>query len=149
MKIINRRAVYDYEILEKLEAGIALTGSEVKSIKTGHLDLNEAFIKIKEGEAWLFNAHIYPYKFAFLKEEYDPRRPRKLLLHKKEILKLAQKTASSGLTIIPLSCYTKNGKIKLEIALAKGRKKYQKKELLKKREVEKEIEESLRKDKWG
>jgi len=138
MKIINRRAPYDYQLLEKFEAGIVLSGPEVKSVKAGHLHLEEAFCQVKNGELWLFNAHIHPYKFADLRN-YDPRRARKLLLHKKEILKLAQHFSQKGLTIIPVSCYTKGNKIKLEIALAKGKKKYEKKETIKKRDIEREI----------
>ncbi len=117
-KIINRRASFDYQILAKFEVGVVLNGAEVKSIKNGHLKLEEAFIRLKDHEAWLFNAHIHPYSFAANKEE-DPRRARKLLLHKKELLKLKQETTQKDLTIVPLSCYTKHNKIKLEIALAK------------------------------
>lgn len=144
MKIFNRRASYDYQILEKFEAGIVLTGSEVKSVKAGHLHLEEAFCQVKNGELWLFNAHIHPYKFADTRN-CDPRRTRKLLLHKKEILKLAQYSSQKGLTIIPVSCYTKNNKIKLEIALAKGKKKYEKKTKIKERDLERETKENVRK----
>jgi len=138
MKIINRRASYNYQLLEKFESGIALTGPEVKSVKAGHLHLEEAFCQVKNGEVWLFNAHIHPYKFADIRD-YDPRRARKLLLHKNEILKLAQYFSQKGLTIVPVSCYTKGNKIKLEIALAKGKKKYEKREAIKKRDLEREI----------
>lgn len=142
-KIFNRRASYDYQLLEKFEAGIVLTGPEVKSVKASYLHLEEAFVQIRDGEAWLFNAHIHPYKFAD-NRDYDPRRPRKLLLHKNELLKLAQETAQRGLTIIPLSCYTRANRIKLEIALAKGKKKYEKREAIKKREIEREIGREIR-----
>jgi len=138
MKIINRRASYDYRLLEKFEAGIVLSGPEVKSVKAGHFHLEEAFCQVKNGELWLFNAHIHPYNFADT-QDYDPRRARKLLLHKKEILKLAQYSLQKGLTIIPVFCYTKGNKIKLEIALAKGKKKYEKREAIKKRDLEREI----------
>ena len=138
MRIINRRASYDYQLLEKFEAGIALSGPEVKSVKAGHFHLEEAFCQVKNGELWLFNAHIHPYKFADTRD-YNPRRARKLLLHKNEILKLAQYSLQKGLTIIPVSCYTKGNKIKLEIALAKGKKKYEKREAIKKRDLEREI----------
>jgi len=143
MRIVNRRAAYDYRLLEKFEAGIVLSGPEVKSIKAGHLHLEEAFCQIKNGEVWLFNAHIHPYKFADV-QNYDPRRTRKLLLHKKEILKLAQYSSQKGLTIVPISCYTKGNKIKLEIALAKGKKKYEKKTKIKERDLEREQEERLK-----
>lgn len=137
-KIINRRARFDYQILTKFEVGVVLNGGEVKSIKAGHLKLEEAFIRLKDHEAWLFNAHIHPYSFAANKEE-DPRRARKLLLHKKELLKLKQEATQKGLTIVPLSCYTRHNKIKLEIALAKGKKKYEKRESLKKKDWQKEL----------
>jgi len=137
-KIINRRAPYDYQFLEKFEAGIVLNGPEVKSVRAGHLHLEEAFCQVKNGEVWLFNAHVNPYKFAD-NRNYDPRRARKLLLHKNEMLKLAQYSSQKGLTIVPVSCYTKGNRIKLEIALAKGKKKYEKREVIKKRDLEREI----------
>ena len=141
MRIFNRRARYDYQLLEKFEAGIALTGPEVKSVKNGHLHLEEAFGRFINGELWLVNAHIHPYRFAD-NREYDPRRSRKLLLHRNELLKLAHESKHRGLTIVPVSCYTKGNKIKLEIALAKGKKKYEKKEAIKKRDIEREIRNS-------
>lgn len=138
MKIINRRAKYDYNLLEKFEAGIALTGPEVKSIRSGRLDLAQSFVRLIDGEVWLINAHIHPYPFAD-NRDYDSRRRRKLLLHKKEILKIQQRIKEKGLTLVPVSCYTKGDKIKLEIALAKGKKKYEKREAIKKRDLEREI----------
>jgi len=137
-KITNRRAIFDYQILEKFEVGIILNGAEVKSVKNGHLKLEEAFIRLKDHEAWLFNAHIHPYSFASDKNE-DPHRPRKLLLHKKELLKLKEQTTQKGLTLVPLSCYTRHNKIKLEIAIAKGKKKYEKREALKKKDWKREL----------
>jgi SsrA-binding protein len=136
-KIINRRASFDYQILEKFEAGIVLNGAEVKSVKNGHLKLEDAFIRLKDHEAWLFNAHIHPYSFA--SDLQDPCRARKLLLKKKELLKLKQETTQKGLTLIPLSCYTRHNKIKLEIALAKGKKKYEKREAIRKKDWKLEI----------
>ncbi|PJC27866.1 SsrA-binding protein [Candidatus Shapirobacteria bacterium CG_4_9_14_0_2_um_filter_39_11] len=143
MRIFNRRARYDYNLLEKFEAGIALSGAEVKSVKAGHIRLEEAFVQIKNGQAWLVNAHIHPYPFAD-NRNYDSRRTRKLLLHKNELLKLAQQTSRQSLTIVPISCYTKNRNIKLEMALAKGKKKYEKREAIKKRDIEREIREKLK-----
>lgn len=137
-KIINRRAAFDYQLLENFEVGVVLNGGEVKSIKNGHLKLEEAFISLKDHEAWLFNAHIHPYSFSTNKNE-DPRRPRKLLLHKNELLKLKQQTEQKGLTLVPVSCYTKHNKIKLEIALAKGKKKYEKRESIKKKDWKREL----------
>lgn len=142
MRIVNRRAYHDYQIFERFEAGIHLTGPEVKSVKGGHMSLEGAFGKIVGSEAYLLNAQVHPYPHARL-ENYDLRRTRKLLLHKKEIIALKSKLAS-GLTLVPLSCYTSKGLVKLELALARGKKKYEKREALKKRDLEKELEEELR-----
>lgn len=142
-KIINRRARYDYHLLEKFEAGVALTGAEVKSVKAGKMSLSESFVKIIDGEAWLLNAYINPYPFAD-NRDYDSRRTRKLLLHKNELLKLTQQTKEKGLTIVPVSCYTKGRQIKLEIALARGKKKADKREAKRKKAIEREIEQALK-----
>ena len=143
MKVINRRARRDYELLEKLEAGISLSGPEVKSVKEGKIRLEEAFVRIRDGEAWLYNARIHPYRFADTKE-LDASRPRRLLLHKKEILALSQKIKQKRLTIVPVACYTRGRTVKLEIALARGKKKYEKRQALKKKDIEREIEQELR-----
>lgn len=144
MKIVNRKARFNYEFLEKSEAGIALLGSEVKSVKKGQLSLDEAFIRIDpKKEAWLINAHIHPYQFADNKN-YDPLRSRKLLLHKQEILALLKKIEGKNLTIVPISCYTRQGKIKVELALAKGKKLWQKKEKIKKQDLERDLERELK-----
>lgn len=143
MKITNRRAYHDYHILEKLEAGIHLTGPEVKSVKGGHMSLEGAFVRIIGSEAYLVNAQIFPYPHARL-ENYDPRRTRKLLLHKKEIIALKTKINQQDLTLVPLSCYNKQGFLKLEIALARGKRKYEKREALKRKDLEREMEEELR-----
>lgn len=142
-KITNRRARYDYHLLEKFEAGIALTGAEVKSARAGKMSLSESFVKIIDGEAWLLNAYINPYPFAD-NRDYDPRRTRKLLLHKNELLKLTQQTKEKGLTIVPVSCYTKGRQIKLAIALARGKKKHDKREAKKKKAIEREIQQTLK-----
>lgn len=143
MKITNRRASHDYEILEKFEAGISLLGPEVKSVREGKMSLDESFVKVKDGQAYLFNAHIHPYRFADT-TELDPKRTRKLLLHKKELLSLETKMRQGNLTIVPISCYTKGRNIKLELALAKGKKIYQKKEALKRKDIQREIESELK-----
>ncbi|OGV89607.1 SsrA-binding protein [Microgenomates group bacterium RBG_19FT_COMBO_39_10] len=143
MKVVNRRARYDYSLLEKFEVGIALTGPEVKSVKASKLSLNEGFVKMIGGEAWLLNAYINPYPYAD-NRDYDPKRNRKLLLHKNELLKLSQQTKEKNLTIVPVSCYTKGRKIKLEIALARGKKKYDKREVKKRQAIEREIEQTLK-----
>jgi SsrA-binding protein len=139
MKILNRQAGHRYQLLEKFEAGIVLTGPEVKSVRQGHLQLSESFVRIKDGEAWLFNAHIHPYSFSDKQKELDPQRARKLLLHKKELLKLKQATEQKGLTLVPVSCYTKHHKIKLEIAIAKGKREHEKREAIKKKDWRREL----------
>lgn len=138
MKISNRRAYHDYNILETFEAGINLTGAEVKSIKGERMSLEGSFIKIMGSEIYLVNAQIYPYPYA-RPEGYDPKRSRKLLLHKKEIISLKTKLASTGLTIVPIECYNSHGFIKLKIGLAKGKKEYEKREKIKKRDMERDI----------
>jgi len=136
-KIINRRAKFDYQFFKRLETGIALTGAEVKSVKAGHIKLAGSFVRIHNGEIWLHNAYISPYAYAD-NRDYEPSRARKLLLHKKELINLEQQIKEKNLTIIPISCYTKHRRIKLEIALARGKKKYEKREAIKKRDLEKE-----------
>lgn len=142
---VNKKAFFDYEILENFEAGIILTGQEVKSIKTGHISLTGAYILIKDNEAWLFGAHVPPYKMAGPLPSYEPNRKRKLLLKKQELQTLAGKIKQKDLTLVPLKVYTKRGKIKLEFGLVRGKKKYEKREIIKKREVEKKIKEILKK----
>ena len=119
----NKRATFDYEILEKIEGGMVLTGNEVKSIRTGHARLGAAFVTFHHGEAVLTNAHIAPYRYAVSDPHYVPTRARKILLHQKQVLYLQQKSREAGLTIVPLSLYTKGRHIKIAIALAKGKKK--------------------------
>jgi len=142
MRIINRRARYDYHLLEKVEVGIVLTGAEVKSVKENKIKLEESFVRLRDDGPWLVNAHIPPYRHARNKD-YKPTRSRRLLLHKKEILSLAKKIEGKGLTLVPVSCYTKKGKIKLEIALARGKKKWDKREAIKRRDLEREVKREL------
>jgi SsrA-binding protein len=143
MKIINRKARFDYQILDTIEAGIQLTGPEVKSIKGGRAKLEGSFVKIIDGEVFLVNASISPYRFA-RQEGYDPNRSRKLLLHKRQIISLETKMHGSNLTLIPLSCYTKRGVVKVQIGLAKGKRKYEKKQAKKRRDLEREVERELK-----
>ena len=138
VKIINRRATFDYEILERLEAGIALSGAEVKSIRGGRMSLEGSFVRIQGGEAWLYNAYVNPYSFAS-DPDYDPKRSRKLLLHRHELFKIEQKIKEKGLTVVPIACYNKHGKIKLEIGLARGKKQYEKRDLLRRKDLDREI----------
>ena len=143
MKIVNRRAHHKYQILDRFEAGIKLTGPEVKSIKGGRMKLDRAFVKIQGSEAYLVNAHVPPYPFA-RQENYSPTRSRKLLLHKKEIIALKSKMEQKNLTIVPLSCYTKRNFIKFELALAKGKKHWEKREAKKRRDIDREVERELK-----
>ncbi len=136
----NRRAKHDYWILDTLEAGIALQGSEIKSIRAGKISLAQSYVAIKDGkEAWLLSAHIAPYDEAS-RFNHDPTRPRKLLLHKVEIQRLWNMTRQKGVTIIPLRVYLRDGLAKVEIAAVKGKKLYDKRADIAKRDVEREIE---------
>jgi len=148
MKIItkNKNTFFSYEILEKFEAGISLTGQEVKSIKSGKANLKGSYVSTRNGEVFLINCHIPAYQPANAPIDYDPERPRKLLLNKKEIDHLIGKSKEKGLTLVPLSMYTKKGKIKLEISTAKGKKKRDKREDIKKRDTEREIRRNLKKE---
>lgn len=142
MKIVNRRAFFDYQIGERIEAGINLLGAEVKAIRGGHADLTGSFVKIIGSEVYLVNAKIFPYQYA-KPENYDEKRTRKLLLHKNEIIALKSKTSGQNLSLVPLSIYTTKGFIKVEIGLGKGKKKFEKKEAIKKKDLQKKIEEEL------
>lgn len=134
----NRRARFDYEILETYEAGMVLTGSEVKSLRLRNANLRDSFCVIKNGEVYLVNMHISKYNAANI-FNHEPTRTRKLLLKKEEIKRLIGKTKERGLILIPLRVYFKNSYAKVEIALAKGKKKYEKKEVIKKRDIEREL----------
>lgn len=140
----NRKALHDYEILEKFQAGLVLTGQETKSIKSGHLSLKGAYVTFHGGDAYLTNAHVTKYKQAGNLKDYDPTHSRRLLLRKKEIRYLQGKLQEKGLTIVPLSVYTKNRFIKVEIAIARGKKQYDKREALKKRDTQRELRQALK-----
>lgn len=142
MKIVNRRAFYDYQILDRLEAGINLYGAEVKAVRLGHADLTGAHVRIMGSEAYLINAKIFPYKYS-RPEGYDEKRTRKLLLHKREIIALKSKTEGQNLTLVPVSIYTTKSFIKVEIALGRGKKQYDKKESIKKKDIERELEQEM------
>jgi len=133
MLIVNPQAKFNYDILDKFEAGIVLLGAEVKSVRAGQISLKESFAKVKNGEVWLMGAHITPYKQG-TPEGYNPIRPRKLLLHKKEINHLIGKLNEQGLSLIPVKMYLKKNKIKLELGLGKGKKKYDKRASIKEKE---------------
>lgn len=143
MKIVNKRAPYDYELLEHFEAGINLLGSEVKAIKLGHADLTGSYAKIIGTEAYLVNAKIFPYKYAS-PEGYQEDRTRKLLLHKREIMTLKGRSEAKNIVIVPVSLYiTSQGLIKLELALGRGKKLYEKRESLKKKSLKRAVEEEI------
>jgi SsrA-binding protein len=139
MKIMNKRASFDFELHEHFEAGINLTGAEVKAVKLGHADLTGSHVRIIGSEAYLINAQVFPYQYA-RPEGYDERRTRKLLLHKKEILSLKAKMDGQNLTVVPISMYTRHSLIKLELALGKGKKQFQKKEAKKRKDLDRELE---------
>ncbi|MFQ6083403.1 MAG: SsrA-binding protein SmpB [Candidatus Aminicenantia bacterium] len=146
MKIIatNKKANYNYHILEPYEVGISLLGSEVKSIREGRVSLKESYAEIKDGQIFLMNCHISPYEPAN-QFNHEPKRPRKLLLHKREIKKLTGKVREKGLTLIPTKIYlNQRGIVKIELALAKGKKEYQKKEAIKERDRRREMEAELK-----
>jgi len=140
----NRKARFNYEFLEKYETGIELVGTEVKSVRGGQMSLEGAFVIVRGGEAFLINANIPPYQPLNAPKDYDPFRNRKLLLTKKEITELAGSEKNKSLTIVPISVYNKNRKIKVEIALVKGKKKFDKRETLKKRDTDRDIRRTLK-----
>ena len=139
----NRKAFHDYHILETFEAGIALLGTEVKGIREGRANLRDSFARLEGGEVWLFNVHINPYSHRGY-VDHDPRRKRRLLLHKHEIRKLIGKTVEKGLTLVPTRLYFKNGKVKVALALAKGKQAHDKRETLRRREVDRETRAAVK-----
>jgi SsrA-binding protein len=141
--ITNRQALHDYHILETVEAGLALQGTEVKSIRAGNANLREAYARESNGEIWLWNAHIAPFDQGN-RWNHEPRRPRKLLLHTREIGRLAAKAKESGNTLVPLRLYEKRGKLKLELALAKGKRQYDKRAAIAERETKREIDRAIK-----
>jgi SsrA-binding protein len=139
----NRKAYHTYLIQDTLEAGIALTGSEIKSIREGRVSLGEAYVRPEGGEVWLLNAHIARYEPGSY-QSHEPTRPRKLLLHRKEIGFLSGKVQEKGLTLVPLKLYLKDGRAKLEVALGRGKKLYDKRESIARRDTEREIERTVK-----
>ena len=147
----NKRAFFDYDILETFEAGIVLSGQEVKSVRQGNVSLKGAFVTLRHlpkkknvVEAWLTNAHITPYAKAGPLPGYDPTRTRKLLMHARELATLMGKRKQAGLTLLPLSLYTQRNRIKVHVGLGRGKKKYEKRETIKRRETDRTIRESLK-----
>ena len=139
----NKKARFDYELGDRMEAGLVLKGTEVKSLRMGKGNLTDSYARIKDGEAWLIGCHISAYPWAYY-DNHDPERPRKLLLHKKELRKLTGKTVEQGISLIPVTLYFKNGRAKVELALAKGKKTHDKRQSIKAREQNREIARALK-----
>jgi SsrA-binding protein len=139
----NRKAAHDYHFIETFEAGVALLGTEVKSIREGGANLRDSFARIEGGEVWLYNVHINPYRNRGY-SDHDPTRRRKLLLHRQEIRKLIGKTVERGMTLVPVRMYLKNGRIKMAISLAKGKKAHDKRETIKRREADRETRAAVK-----
>ncbi len=139
----NRKAYHDYHIEETHEAGVVLTGTEIKSVRAGSVNLRDAYAQVRSGELWLMNVHIAPYEPAS-RQNVDPYRDRKLLLHRKEIMRLFGRVQEKGLTLIPLRMYLKKNRAKVEVGLARGKKQYDKREAIAKRESDREIQRSVK-----
>lgn len=142
-RISNRRALHDYFISAKLECGMVLVGSEVKSLRDGKAQLQDAYARIENGELYLHGAHIDPYEKAALVYNHDPRRPRKLLIHKREIKKLEGETSVKGTTLIPLAIYFKGGRAKVEIGVARGKQQHDKRDSIRKKEMDRELRRAM------
>jgi SsrA-binding protein len=139
----NRKAYHDYHLLETFEAGVALLGTEVKAIREGRVNLRDSFAKVEDGEVFLYNVHISPYSHRGY-TEHEPLRRRKLLLHREEIRKLIGKTIERGMTLVPVRMYFKKGRVKVAVSLAKGKKDYDKRETIKRREVDRETRAAVK-----
>ena len=141
--LVNRQAFHEFHVLERFEAGAVLVGTEVKSIMAGRIQLKDSYVTIREGEVWLLNAHISPYSHGN-KQNHEPLRPRKLLLHRKEIEKLEKESVQKGMTLIVTSIYWKNGRIKFEIGVAKGKKLFDKRETEMRKTIDQETRQQLK-----
>jgi SsrA-binding protein len=141
----NRRAFFEYQIMETLEVGIVLTGTEIKSVRAGRVNLREAYARVERGELYLFNAHISPYD-AGNRYNHEPTRTRKLLAHTREIAKLRARSSESGATLIPLRMYDRHGHAKLELAIARGKHAYDKRQALAERDAKREIDRATKRD---
>jgi SsrA-binding protein len=139
----NRKAYHDYQIEETYEAGVALTGTEIKSVRAGSVNLRDSYAQVKNGELWLLNVHIAPYEPAS-RQNVDPYRDRKLLMHRKEILRLFGRVQEKGLTLVPLKMYLKKNRAKLEIGLARGKRQYDKREAISKRDAAREMDRAIK-----
>jgi SsrA-binding protein len=141
--VTNRAAFHEYHILDKYEAGLVLTGTEVKSVLDGRVQLKDAYVSVQSGEAWLINAHVSPYAFGN-RENHDPLRARKLLLHRREIGKIEDATALKGMTLVPTRIYMRNGRAKIEVGVARGKKLYDKRETEMRRAIERETRAQIK-----
>ncbi len=141
--ITNRKARYDYAIGDRYECGIVLEGAEVKSIREGRADLRDAYARVDDGEVWLHELHVTPYSYARA-DELQPRRKRKLLLHRGEIDELQRRTGEAGVTLVPLRLYFKDGRVKVEIAVARGKRRYDKRQAIREREDKREAQRALK-----
>jgi SsrA-binding protein len=139
----NKRANFDYHLLDRFEAGLVLTGTEIKSVRANLVSLRRSYVQNREGELWLLEAHIAPYVHGS-RENHDPTRPRKLLLHRREIRKIMDSLAQSGLTVVPTKLYLRDGRAKVEIALARGKRKFDKRQSLARKDAERQVERALR-----
>ena len=142
-RISNKKARFRYEILEKIEAGLVLKGTEVKSLRAGQASINEAFVRVGDGQMQLVGAHIAPYELAG-HENHEPLRPRRLLLHKREIRRIQAKVEQKGLTVVPLSLYFKRGYAKVEVALARGKTQFDKRQTIQKRQITRDLDRFLK-----
>jgi SsrA-binding protein len=140
----NRQARFEYSILDSAEAGLALTGTEIKSIRAGRVNLRDAYARIEAGEVWLINMHISPYEQAGNYFQHNPLRPKKLLLHRREIARLKAELGQKGLTLVPLRLYLKRGRAKVELGLAKGKKLYDKRDAMAERDAKRDVARALR-----
>lgn len=143
----NRKALFEYFIEDKFEAGVALTGTEIKSARAGRINLRDGFVLIRNGEAWLVNVHISPYDFGN-RENHEPRRERRLLLHKQEIRKLQSKVAERGWTVVPLDMHLVKGRAKIEIALVRGKRQYDRKDAVAERDADRDLRRQLKDQDW-
>lgn len=141
----NRKAAHDYHLIETYEAGLVLLGTEVKAIREGRANLRDSYARVEDGEVWAYNLHVSPYSHRGY-ADHDPKRRRKLLLHKQEIRRLLGRTVERGMTLVPLRLYLKNGRVKLAVALAKGKKTRDKRETIKRREAEREARAAIREE---
>ncbi len=143
----NRKALYEYFIEDRFEAGVALTGTEIKSVRAGRVNLRDGFVLIRNGEAWLVNVHISPYDFGN-RENHEPRRERRLLLHKQEIHKMLSKVSERGWTVVPLNIHLVKGRAKVEVALVRGKRLYDRKDAVAERDADRELRRQIKDQDW-